>query len=286
MSTRKTQHKKSGKSGKQARSKKLRKADTEDKYVLYEQSVQSTEFEYEFVDDNFKRLRGREAKLLREDFCGTGQMCCEWVRGRDANQAIGVDFDPEVLEWSRANHIASLSDEQKARVTLLQEDVRAVKTDPVDIVLAMNFSWQIFEERKVLRDYLASVRDSLVDDGVLFMDIFGGYEAYQELEEKTKHKGFTYVWEQASYNPITGHMVCHIHFNFRDGSKMKKAFTYEWRLYSLPELQEILTEAGFSKVTVYWQGWDDEEDEPDGNFLPATEGEADPGWICMVSAEK
>ena len=286
MSTRKTQHKKSGKSGKQARSKKLRKADTEDKYVLYEQSVQSTEFEYEFVDENFKRLRGREAKLLREDFCGTGQMSCEWVRGRDTNQAIGVDFDPEVLEWSRANHIANLSDEQKARVTLLQEDVRAVKTDPVDIVLAMNFSWQIFEERKVLRDYLASVRDSLADDGVLFMDIFGGYEAYQELEEKTKHKGFTYVWEQASYNPITGHMVCHIHFNFRDGSKMKKAFTYEWRLYSLPELQEILTEAGFSKVTVYWQGWDDEEDEPDGNFLPATEGEADPGWICMVSAEK
>ena len=286
MSTRKTQHKKSGKSGKQARSKKLRKADTEDKYVLYEQSVQSTEFEYEFVDDNFKRLRGREAKLLREDFCGTAQMCCEWVRGRDTNQAIGVDFDPEVLEWSRANHIAKLSDEQKARVTLLQEDVRAVKTDPVDIVLAMNFSWQIFEERKILRDYLASVRESLVDDGVLFMDIFGGYEAYQELEEKTKHKGFTYVWEQASYNPITGHMVCHIHFNFRDGSKMKKAFTYEWRLYSLPELQEILTEAGFSKVTVYWQGWDDEEDEPDGNFLPATEGEADPGWICMVSAEK
>ena len=286
MSTRKTKHKKSGKSGKQARSKKLRKADTEDKYVLYEQSVQSTEFEYEFVDDNFKRLRGREAKLLREDFCGTAQMCCEWVRGRDTNQAIGVDFDPEVLEWSRANHIAKLSDEQKARVTLLQEDARAVKTDPVDIVLAMNFSWQIFEERKILRDYLASVRDSLVDDGVLFMDIFGGYEAYQELEEKTKHKGFTYVWEQASYNPITGHMVCHIHFNFRDGSKMKKAFTYEWRLYSLPELQEILTEAGFSKVTVYWQGWDDEEDEPDGNFLPATEGEADPGWICMVSAEK
>jgi len=289
MSTRKTQHKKSGKSGKsgkQARSKKLRKADTEDKYVLYEQSVQSTEFEYEFVDENFKRLRGREAKLLREDFCGTGQMSCEWVRGREGNQAIGVDFDPEVLEWSRGNHIAKLSDEQKTRVTLIQEDVRAVKTDPVDVVLAMNFSWQIFEERKVLRDYLASVRDSLVDDGVLFMDIFGGYEAYQELEEKTKHKGFTYVWEQASYDPITGHMVCHIHFNFRDGSKMKNAFTYEWRLYSLPELQEILVEAGFSRVTVYWQGWDDDEDEPDGNFLPATEGEADPGWISMVSAEK
>ena len=30
----------------------------------------------------------------------------------------------------------------------------------------------------------------------------------------------------------------------------------------------------------------DEDDEPDGNFQPATKGESDPGWICMISAEK
>ena len=124
----------------------------------------------------------------------------------------------------------------------------AVDTEAVDVVLAMNFSWQIFEQRDVLRSYFSSVRDSLVDDGVLFLDAFGGYEAYQELEEKTKHKGFTYVWEQESYDPVSGHMVCHIHFHFKDGSKMKKAFTYEWRLYGLPELKEILLDAGFSEV--------------------------------------
>jgi hypothetical protein len=285
MSIKKTRHKKSGKSAKSNKTNKPRKADSADKYVLYEQSVQSTEFEYEFIDDNFTRIRGRKAHLLREDFCGTAQMCCEWVRGRDTNHAIGVDLDPEVLQWSREHHIAALKPAEKARVTLLQEDVCAVKTDPVDIVLAMNFSWQIFEERAVLRDYFASVRDSLVDDGIMFLDCFGGYEAYQELEEKTKHKGFTYVWEQASFDPVSHHMVCHIHFNFNDGSKLKKAFTYEWRLYSLPEIRDILLEAGFSNVTIYWQGWD-ENDEPDGNFQPATKGDADPGWICMISAEK
>jgi hypothetical protein len=285
MSIKKTRHKKSGKSAKSNKTNKPRKADSADKYVLYEQSVQSTEFEYEFIDDNFTRIRGRKAHLLREDFCGTAQMCCEWVRGRDTNHAIGVDLDPEVLQWSREHHIAALKPAEKARVTLLQEDVCAVKTDPVDIVLAMNFSWQIFEERAVLRDYFASVRDSLVDDGIMFLDCFGGYEAYQELEEKTKHKGFTYVWEQASFDPVSHHMVCHIHFNFNDGSKLKKAFTYEWRLYSLPEIHDILLEAGFSNVTIYWQGWD-ENDEPDGNFQPATKGDADPGWICMISAEK
>ncbi|MCW8874544.1 MAG: class I SAM-dependent methyltransferase, partial [Gammaproteobacteria bacterium] len=72
---------------------------------------------------------------------------------------------------------------------------------------------------------------------------------------------------------------------FPDKSKMKRAFTYEWRLWTLPELQELLKEAGFSKVTVYWQGWD-EDDEPDGDFQPATEADADPGWVCFLSAEK
>jgi hypothetical protein len=285
MSIKKTQHKKSGKAKGREKKKKFRSADTADKYVLYEQSVQSTEFEYEFVDTNFKRLRGREARLLREDFCGTAQMCSEWVRGLDSNQAIGVDLDAEVLRWSRSHHLEKLKPEQRARVTLLQEDVRAVRTDPVDVVLAMNFSWQIFAQRSALRDYLVAVRDSLVDDGVLFMDMFGGYEACREMEEKTRHKGFTYVWEQACYEPISGSMVCHIHFHFKDGSRMKNAFTYEWRLYSLPELREILLEAGFANVTVYWQGWDD-DDEPDGHFVPATKGAADAGWICMLSAEK
>jgi len=285
MNIKKTRHGKSGTTTAKGKPKKPRKADTADKHDLYEQSVQSTEFEYAFIDENFRRIRGRKAHLLREDFCGTAQMCCEWVRGRKSNHAIGVDLDAEVLQWSREHNIARLKPDQKARVTLLQEDVMTVKTDPVDIVLAMNFSWQIFEERAVLRSYLASVRDSLSDDGILFMDSFGGSDACREIEEKTRHKGFTYVWEQASYDPMSGHMVCHIHFHFNDGSKMKKAFTYEWRLYGLPEIREILLEAGFSNVTMYWQGWD-ENDEPDGNFQPATRGESDPGWICMISAEK
>lgn len=276
---------KRGQKNRPARSNRPRRAETEDKYRLYEQSVQDTGFEYEFVDVNFRRIRGRTATRLREDFCGTARMCCEWVRGRPENRAIGVDFDPEVLEWSRANHMAALDDDQRARVTLLQDDVRSVRTEPVDIVLAMNFSWQIFEQRKVLVDYFAGVRDALVDDGILFLDAFGGYEAYQEIEEKTRHKGFTYVWEQESYDPVTGHMVCNIHFTFNDGSRMERAFHYEWRLYGLPELREILLDAGFSKVTVYMQGWD-EDDEPDGNFQPAEHAEADAGWIAMISAEK
>jgi hypothetical protein len=47
----------------------------------------------------------------------------------------------------------------------------------------------------------------------------------------------------------------------------------------------MLTEAGF-KATVYWEGTDEDTDEGNGIFVPATEGEADAGWIAYIVAEK
>lgn len=276
---------KADKTKRKGKSRKPTMADLADRHRLYEQSVQNVEGEFEFVDSTFKKLRGRRATLIREDFCGTAAMACEWVRRRKDNRAYAVDLDSEVLEWGRANKVGALKKQQAKRVELIEGDVRTVRTEPVDAVLAMNFSYMLFETREELRSYFAGVRESLVDDGVLFIDAFGGSDAAQTIVERTDHDDFTYIWDQHSFNPINGHMVCYIHFAFPDKSKLKRAFHYEWRLWTLPELQELLKEAGFSKVTVYWQGWD-EDDEPDGDFQPATEVEQDPGWVCFLSAEK
>jgi cyclopropane fatty-acyl-phospholipid synthase-like methyltransferase len=264
---------------------RTRAADVADRHRLYELSVQNVEGEFEFVDETYEKLRGRKAHSLREDFCGTAAMACEWVRCRADNHAVAVDLDGEVLDWGRRHNVGALNEEQAGRVDLVQENVLTVRIPPVDVILAMNFSYMIFKTRDSLRDYFTKAREGLAEDGVLFLDAFGGYEAYKTMKERTRHDDFTYIWEQASYNPVNSHMVCHIHFAFPDKSKLKRAFTYEWRLWTLPELQELLTEAGFSKVTVYWQGWD-EDDEPDGDFQPATEADADPGWVCFISAEK
>ncbi|MGR8918353.1 MAG: class I SAM-dependent methyltransferase [Gammaproteobacteria bacterium] len=266
--------------------KRATRADSADRHELYETAVQCVEAEIDFVDEEFRRLRGRHARYLREDFCGTANTSCEWVRRRAGNYATGVDIDAEVLEWGRAHHVAALDEDQRGRVALVEDDVMRASTPLQDVVLAMNFSYWFMTERATLRRYFQRVRDALVDDGVFFLDCFGGYDAFRVLKEKTRHKGFTYVWDQAAYNPVNGRMKCHIHFHFPDGSKLKRAFSYEWRLWTLPEIREILDEAGFSGTTVYWQGWDEETDEGSGEFTPVESADADAGWIAYISALK
>lgn len=267
--------------------KKLTMAETADIHELYEHSVQNVENEIEFLQKTFKSLTGRTGYLFREDFCGTASASCEWVKQGLEFQAIGVDIDASVLEWGRKNRVAKLPLEDQARVSLIESDVLTVETPKVDLLVAFNFSYWIFEERATMLNYMRRCRESLKDDGVLFMDMFGGPESFEETKEKTKYKklGFTYIWHQAEFHPITNHMQCYIHFKFKDGSKIKKAFSYAWRLYTAPELRDLLLEAGFSNVTVYWEG-EDEDGEGNGEFLPDAKGEADLAWIAYIVAEK
>ncbi len=261
-------------------------AEKADIHELYEESVQNVEQETDFLLDTFKKLRGRNPVSLREDFAGTANECCEWVSRDAAHTAIGVDIDSSVQEWGRQHHVAKLPPEARSRVQLITADVLTADTPKVDITVAMNFSYWTFDTRDKMRAYFQTVHEHLVDDGIFVMDAFGGSEAHEESKEKTKHDGFTYIWHQKKVDPVTGRMLCHIHFKFPDGSRIKKAFTYEWRFWTLPELQEILLEAGFSKVTVYWEGWDEDEEEGNGVFEPVEEGEADPAWIVYIVAQK
>ncbi len=260
-------------------------AELADKHELYEASVQNVEEECEFVSERYQAIRGRPALSFREDFCGTASAACQWVRQSDQHTSIGVDIDPEVLAWSERNRLSQLTDKQRQRLQLIQSDVLTVKSPSVDVVGAFNFSYFLFRTREEMLAYFRTVYRTLNDDGIFFLDAFGGYEAFEEMKEKTKYDDFTYIWHQARYHPVTGEIVCHIHFKFPDGSKMKKAFTYVWRLWTLPEILEMLAETGFKNPTVYWDGTD-EDGEGDGVFTPETKGEADAGWIAYLVAEK
>lgn len=261
-------------------------ASSADRHALYEIAVQSVDAEIDFVDETFTHIRARQAGLLREDFCGTAGSSCEWIRRRPSNRALAVDLSQEVLDWGFANNVKKLTQKQQQRIELINQNVLHYEGKQTDIIIAMNFSYQLLKTRDTLRSYFRRAHDCLVEDGILFIDAYGGYDSWREIKEKTKCKGFTYYWHQKKFDPITANMICHIHFKFKDGSQMKKAFTYDWRMWTLPELQEILGEAGFSKVTVHWEGTDEDSGEWNGIYSPTKHGEDEPAWIVYVTAEK
>ena len=266
-------------------------ASTTNIHELYQLSVQNVEAEIDFIDETFEQIRGRKANTLREDFCGTGNTSAEWVRRRSTNTAIGLDLDQPTLDFGHETHVADLDPDAEKRISLIHRDVlNPGDAGGSDCVLAMNFSYWLFKTREDLRNYFIAVRESLGSDGVFFLDHYGGSEAMLEAEEAKKiddgpGRVFTYVWEQKHFNPITGEMECRIHFKFPDKTKIKDAFVYHWRLWSMPEIRELLSEAGFANVVVYWEG-DDEDDDEDGNgiYEPTLEGEADPAFISYIVA--
>lgn len=265
--------------------KSMTAADLADKHELYEASVQDVETEIDFLLETYESLRSKKPVHFREDFCGTASAACEWVRRDDSHHATGVDLDRPTLDWGIEHRVSRLKADQQLRVHLEQADVSNVQTERADIIGAFNFSYFIFRTREQLRNYFENARRGLADDGLFILDAFGGSEALTEMKEKTKLDGFKYVWHQADFHPVTGFIRCHIHFHFDDGSKMKKAFTYEWRLWSLPEIQELLLEAGFKRVSVYWEGSDD-DGEGNGVYEPSPTGDADPAWIAYIVAER
>lgn len=248
-----------------------------DRHDLYQRSVQAPEFEVEFFDKTFKKLRKRKPLSMREDFCGTALLCAHWVDSHKKRTALGVDLDSEVLAWGIENNLAPLG-EAIERVELARRDVRQVSREKFDLVNAMNFSYWILQQRKEMLNYFRSVRKSLVADGVFFLDMYGGWESQEIMEEKRKiDGGFTYVWDQHSFNPMTNEAVNYIHFRFKDGSAMERAFKYTWRCWSMVEIRELLYEAGFKKLHIYW-------DVADGSFRERKKVQNQPGWLAYIAA--
>ena len=260
-------------------------ADSVDVHFLYEKSVQNVAHEIDFMRQIYIEKRGKNAKVYREDFCGTAYSSCEWVKQGNDYLAIAVDNDKSVLEWALINRINELSDHQKKRINLVEADVNNAETEKSDILAAYNFSYFVFKERKELSNYFEKSFHALKKDGIFFLDLFGGPEAHQELEEETEHDDFTYIWSQSSFHPLTNHINCHISFDFPDGSSRKNVFSYDWRLWTAPEIKEILLEIGFKQVTFYWEQEDD-EGNGNGEFLPNEQGEADLAWLAYIVAEK
>jgi len=267
-------------------------AERADRHVLYQNSVQAADFEIEFFEDRYKELRGKKPKSMREDFCGTALLCVEWCKSHPKRTALGIDLCQDTLDWGIRHNLKPAGRAVTSRIELRHANVLDVHDPKVDVTCAMNFSYSVFKTRGALRHYFESVHQGLKKNGIFVLDLLGGTETMDVMQEEREIEGSTatYVWDQAKFNPITHDFLCHIHFDFPDGSSMKRAYTYDCRLWTLPELREVLTEAGFSRVHVFWERFEDdpeggEEQVSTGDYYEALEADNQQAWVAYIVAE-
>ena len=266
-----------------------------DLHYLYEAAVQGVETDLDFAARVFKQKNKRKPMDLREDFCGTAALACDWVKRSPKHRAWGVDIDRPTLDWGLRHNVPHVG-KNAGKIELLCGDVMQAKTPPVDLVMALNFSYCIFKTRDLLRTYFKRVRSVLRKDGLFVMDLYGGTEAVDtKLEPRdvdafiatdgTKVPAFEYIWDQDQYNVIDHHVLNYIHFKIPGIGKIEKAFTYDWRLWTLPEIQELLIEAGFSDAEVYLHGWT-KDGESDDIYRRRKNYENSLGWVAYIVGVK
>jgi SAM-dependent methyltransferase len=265
-----------------------------DRHDLYEASVQGVDYDLDFLERAYRRHHGRSFHVLREDFCGTAALAAHWVLRSPAHRAWGVDRDRSVLAWARDHRLPRMR-EAARRLTLVHGDVRHARVPPADLVCALNFSYWVFHERRDLVAYFRGARRGLRRGGLLVLNAFGGSEAMGTLTERRRIgasrsvtgdpvPAFTYEWEHARFNPLDHRLLCHIHFHLRGGTVMRRAFTYDWRMWTVPEIRDALEDAGFRSCDVYVEGWNERLNRPDEVYRLRRNFENQEGWLAMIVA--
>ncbi len=256
-----------------------------DKYEFYQRAVQSPDVDAAFLQRVFQEIRGRDGKILREDFCAAFALCCHWAKLGSDKIAYGIDLDPEPLQYGRDHYLSLLEAEAQTRVKTFLTDVLNPELPKADIIAALNFSYFGFKDRPTLKRYFEACYKSLDADGLLVLDCFGGPACMEPNEHETEYDDFSYFWDQDSYDPITNEARFAIHFKLPGQKKLTNVFTYDWRLWSLAELRDLMLECGFSKVHYYWEGTDD-EGEGDGEYAKVESGEICESFVAYIVGAK
>lgn len=244
------------------------------KHYFYEQAVQNPPETVSLIKKICREVGEGEYLSLREDFCGTGKIACEWVRSNPDAKAMGIDISAEVLGQAMERHASKLTDKQKSRIRFVEGNVvystgiaRQENWGTFDVAHAGNFSYNCLKDRNSLREYFRSVASTLRKQGGVFILEGAGGPGFctedKEISDVEMSNGHTieYCWHQKKYSQTTGELLAAIHFKTPDGKVMKNAFVYDWRVWTVPELRELLIETGFSKVEVFLDhiGPNDEE---------------------------
>jgi hypothetical protein len=257
------------------------------KYELYEASVQDSDFELNFFQKVYRNTFGKKPISIREDFCSTFLNSVSWVKRNQENVALAVDINPTPLDYGKKTHLSKLSMEQKERIHLFQANVLDIRTRPVDLITVSNFSIFFLKQRKDMLAYFKNCHATLKNKGAIIFDMMGGEELPEKVEDVSNFKladgtKAKYFWEHVKFNPINNDALFYIHFKVQGQKKMNRVFSYDWRMWSITEFRDLLMEAGFDDVHVYWEGDDSKGNGGNGVFTKVNNAQSCPIWLAYI----
>ena len=261
---------------------------TFDKYELYVNSVQSAEHDATLLLRMYRNAistRGKKRVTLREDFCGTAALCFSWINLGKEFKAIGVDIDQSAIDWGCARYDSSRAVRESGRLQLSCADVMEFNPYRADIICALNFSYYFIKDRQQLIQYFKLCRKRLTKTGLLILDSFGGptYLAPHSDKRRNHQKKFDFWWDVESFDAITNEVKTHIHYKL-DGQKIRKCvFSYDWRLWTIPEITDALREAGFNTIE-YWAEGVNARGLGNGVFRKIRSEKNCESWVTYVTA--
>ena len=256
-----------------------------DKYLYYNRSVQSPSLDVRFMRSCYRNLKKKEPYILREDFCSTFSLSCAWVKMGPRYKSVAIDIDHRPLKYGEKNYLKKMQPHQQKRVQVIHSNVLNLNITKVDIVSASNFSYFVLKKRADLKKYFLNSLKSLKPNGLFILDCFGGSECFQKSEEEVDHGDFSYFWDQSSFDPISHDALFYIHYKREGEKKKERVFRYDWRLWTIPELRDLLEEVGFHKIHIYWEGTN-RKGEGNGRFTRRKRGEDCESWIAYLVSEK
>lgn len=251
-----------------------------DKFNLYQKSVQNVKIEVEFFRKCYRMIYNKVATKFREDFCSTALLSCEWVRNNVMNIAVGLDIDPEALAWGLENNVNNLNSGSD-RIRLLNHNVLTPydEKEKFEIICSLNYSHFLLTKRKDLFTYFNNVHKSLDNKGIFILDFYGGshiYEDHKYQQEKSHH---FYQFSGKQMNILNNQSLCSL--NYKVGkNKFVPHFKFDFRIYSIIEMKEILEEVGFKKFKLHIKEINEEDEDDyteyeevdlDGEYYPESD---------------
>ena len=278
---------------------------------LYELCVQSPAELVSMLESIHGGAKDRAPRELGEDFCGSGATSLAWLKAGLPNSprrtAVACNLDPAAIARLRraakalpgAANASAFS--KTASLKCFARDVVTgkppldSKTAAADIVFVGNFSIGYIHTRSTLVKYFKRSRSRLKRGGVVIVDTYGGATSHTTGSLKRKFKlpdGRTvhYTWQQRTANPITAMVENALHFRVEYKGEIIQdiadGFVYHWRLWTVPELHDAMTEAGLRRIEVF----DQVPQAKDGNnqfvMQPVDGTEMDDSFAVLVSGRK